>query len=52
MTACLLLRNAEWSVEELNAFITTGLAYAIEQGTRPSTIGLVLSTNPMALLAW
>ncbi|KAH1943513.1 hypothetical protein KXV69_007433 [Aspergillus fumigatus] len=26
--------------------------YAIEQGTKPSTIGLVLSTNPMALLAW
>ncbi|KAK9561076.1 hypothetical protein V6Z88_000851 [Aspergillus fumigatus] len=39
-------------VERLNAFLTTGLAYAIEQGTKPSTIGLVLSTNPMALLAW
>ena len=27
-------------------------AYAMEQGTRPSTIGLVLATNPLALLAW
>ncbi|EIW66985.1 hypothetical protein M231_03918 [Tremella mesenterica] len=26
--------------------------YALEQGTRPSTIGLVLSTSPLALLAW
>ncbi|KAF2136230.1 uncharacterized protein K452DRAFT_237850 [Aplosporella prunicola CBS 121167] len=33
-------------------FMATGAAYAIEQGTRPSTIGLVLSTSPLALLAW
>ena len=29
-----------------------GSAYAIEHATRPSTIGLVVSTNPLALLAW
>lgn len=29
-----------------------GTAYAMEHGTRPSTIGLALSTNPLALLAW
>ncbi|KAF1914142.1 Alpha/Beta hydrolase protein [Ampelomyces quisqualis] len=30
----------------------TGAAYANEHGTRPSTIGHVLSSNPLALLAW
>ncbi|KAF2033047.1 epoxide hydrolase-like protein [Setomelanomma holmii] len=29
-----------------------GRAYALEHGTRPSTIGHVLSSNPLALLAW
>lgn len=27
-------------------------AYAREHGTRPGTIGLVLSSSPVALLAW
>jgi hypothetical protein len=30
----------------------TGTAYAMEHGTRPSTIGFILSSNPLALLAW
>ncbi|KAL9092255.1 MAG: hypothetical protein Q9165_004429 [Trypethelium subeluteriae] len=29
-----------------------GSAHAVEHATKPSTIGLVLSTNPLALLAW
>ncbi|KAI9652695.1 MAG: hypothetical protein M1821_007836 [Bathelium mastoideum] len=33
-------------------FERTGSAYALEHATRPSTIGLALSTNPLALLAW
>ncbi|KAF8324162.1 epoxide hydrolase-like protein [Cantharellus anzutake] len=33
-------------------FRMTGLAYAMEHATRPSTIGHVLSSNPIALLAW
>ncbi|CAG8974590.1 hypothetical protein HYALB_00004387 [Hymenoscyphus albidus] len=33
-------------------FKATGSAYALEQGTRSSTIGLVLSSSPLALLAW
>lgn len=33
-------------------FGTLGNAYAREHGTRPSTIGLVLSSSPLALLAW
>jgi len=30
----------------------SGQAYGQEHGTRPSTIGHVLSSNPLALLAW
>jgi microsomal epoxide hydrolase len=33
-------------------FMRTGTAYALEHATRPSTIGLVLGSNPLALLAW
>jgi microsomal epoxide hydrolase len=29
-----------------------GSAYALEHGTKPSTIGAVLSSSPLALLAW
>lgn len=39
-------------VERGTAFITHECAYAKEQASRPATIGLVLSTNPLALLAW
>lgn len=35
-----------------NNFGTVGNAYAREHGTRPATIGLVLSSSPVALLAW
>ncbi|EUC46736.1 hypothetical protein COCMIDRAFT_4273 [Bipolaris oryzae ATCC 44560] len=30
----------------------TGMGYAIEHGTRPSTIGSVLASSPLAMLAW
>jgi microsomal epoxide hydrolase len=33
-------------------FLRIGSAYAFEQATRPSTLGMVLSSNPLALLAW
>ncbi|PYH45409.1 epoxide hydrolase family protein [Aspergillus saccharolyticus JOP 1030-1] len=39
------LARGEW-------FFTYGHAYAIEHGTRTSTIGHVLSANPVALLSW
>ena len=35
-----------------NDFATLGNAYAREHGTRPATIGLVLSSSPLGLLAW
>ncbi|KAM0421310.1 hypothetical protein ACHAPT_010839 [Fusarium lateritium] len=33
-------------------FFNTKQAYALEQGTRPATLGFVLSHNPVGLLAW
>ncbi|KAJ4421952.1 hypothetical protein N0V82_003449 [Gnomoniopsis sp. IMI 355080] len=47
------LSKEEQAGLERNAnFGTLGNAYAREHGTRPSTIGLVLSSSPLALLAW
>ncbi|SMR44107.1 unnamed protein product [Zymoseptoria tritici ST99CH_3D1] len=39
-------------MERYSNFDTLGNAYAREHGTRPSTIGLVLSASPISLLAW
>ena len=39
------IERAEW-------FKSFGSAYALEHATRPSTIGLVLTSSPLALLAW
>lgn len=39
-------------LERFKSFYTDGLAYALEHGTRTSTIGHVLASNPLALLAW
>lgn len=33
-------------------FAMFGVGYGIEQATRPSTIGLVLQSSPVAFLAW
>ncbi|PMD42060.1 alpha/beta-hydrolase [Hyaloscypha variabilis F] len=33
-------------------FVTKGSGYSLEHATRPSTIGLVLGSSPVALLAW
>lgn len=33
-------------------FNKSGMAYALEHGTRPGTIGLVLQSSPLAGLAW
>jgi len=39
------LERAAW-------FKNLGSAYALEQATKPSTIGLALASSPLALLAW
>ena len=35
-----------------DTFGKTGTAYGLEHSTRPATIGFVLSSSPLALLAW
>ncbi|KAL2838757.1 Alpha/Beta hydrolase protein [Aspergillus pseudodeflectus] len=39
-------------LERYRAFLESGRAYAQEHATRPATIGHVLSSSPLALLAW
>ncbi|KII87362.1 hypothetical protein PLICRDRAFT_252822 [Plicaturopsis crispa FD-325 SS-3] len=39
-------------IAQSTAFIATGLPYALEQATRPSTVGVALASSPVALLAW
>lgn len=39
-------------IQRANWFKSIGSAYALEHATRPSTIGLALSSSPVALLAW
>jgi microsomal epoxide hydrolase len=39
-------------LEKGRQFTTTGGGYMSMHATRPSTIGIVLSSSPLALLAW
>ncbi|KAF4997309.1 hypothetical protein FDECE_12126 [Fusarium decemcellulare] len=39
-------------VEKAKKWRQSGMAYAMEHKTRPGTIGLALSSSPLALLAW
>ncbi|KAJ5722398.1 hypothetical protein N7488_000433 [Penicillium malachiteum] len=39
-------------LQRTEAWSKTGLAYVLEHGTRPSTVGLAISSSPLALLAW
>ncbi|KAH6955719.1 epoxide hydrolase [Ilyonectria sp. MPI-CAGE-AT-0026] len=39
-------------VERMDVFASTGSAYIFEHGQRPSTVGLMLSSNPLAMLTW
>lgn len=40
------------ALQRATEFIDTSYAFALEQGTRPATIGLALSASPLALLCW
>lgn len=42
----------EQAISRAAGFKKTAGAYAAEHATRASTIGLVLSTSPLALLVW
>ncbi|KAK1489133.1 epoxide hydrolase [Colletotrichum cuscutae] len=39
-------------VQRMLNFSATGSSYLLDNGLRPSTIGLVLSSSPLAMLAW
>ncbi len=39
-------------LQRMQTFLATGSAYSQEHGTRPSTIGFVLASSPLAVLAW
>ena len=39
-------------MERNKAWFQTGIAYVLEHGTRPATVGLAISSSPLALLAW
>ncbi|KAL7923104.1 Alpha/Beta hydrolase protein [Trichoderma austrokoningii] len=39
-------------MKRIETWAQTGLAFVLEHGTRPSTAGLAISSNPLALLAW
>ncbi len=39
-------------IQRMRDFKTKGYGYNLEHGTKPSTIGLVLSSSPIAQLAW
>ncbi|OAA79204.1 epoxide hydrolase [Akanthomyces lecanii RCEF 1005] len=40
------------ALDKAKEVVDTGMAFALEQGTRPATIGLALSSSPLALLSW
>jgi len=48
----LLSETEKKALERTKHFAFTAFAYALEHATRPSTIGFVLSSNPVSLLAW
>lgn len=39
-------------ITRMDEFMSVGRAYAMEHGTKPSTIGLVLASSPLAQLSW
>jgi len=45
-------REKKALLEQTYEYLKTRSGYAVEHATRPSTIGHVLASNPLALLAW
>ncbi|KAI0197639.1 Alpha/Beta hydrolase protein [Astrocystis sublimbata] len=39
-------------VQRTETWRQTGLAYALQHGTRPATVGLAISASPLSMLAW
>ena len=47
-----LTEQEKQGIARMEEFMEVGRAYATEHGTKPSTIGLVLASSPIAQLAW
>lgn len=47
-----LSKQEKWGLARAADFAKKASAYALEHGTRPATIGFVLSSSPIALFAW
>jgi microsomal epoxide hydrolase len=47
-----LTESEKAGIERWKNWRATGMAYAIEQATKPATLGFVLTSNPLATLAW
>ncbi|KAI5478694.1 alpha/beta-Hydrolase [Pseudohyphozyma bogoriensis] len=47
-----LTQKENENADRANEWFATASGYALEQATRPSTIGFALSASPIALLAW
>jgi len=47
-----LIEEDKKGIEQGTQFKSFGTAYAAAHATRPATIGIVLSSSPLALLAW
>jgi len=52
MSISSLTAKEKLGLERGEEFVSRGSGYSLEQATRPSTIGLILGSNPLALLAW
>ncbi|WQF84510.1 Putative epoxide hydrolase, alpha/Beta hydrolase [Colletotrichum destructivum] len=52
LTGANITEEESQHVQRMLKFSTTGSSYLLEHGLRPSTIGLVLSSSPLAMLAW
>lgn len=47
-----LSESEKAGIERFKTWRATGMAYAMEQGTKPATLGFVLNSSPLAVLAW
>jgi microsomal epoxide hydrolase len=50
--ADLATAEEKMQMEKAAEWRQTGMAYALEHGTRPATVGLTVSSSPLAMLAW
>jgi microsomal epoxide hydrolase len=47
-----LTKLEQLGIQRGKEFVERGIGYSMEHATKPSTLGFVLGSNPLALLAW